>query len=581
MSVVFKSAKIISLLLFVVLLSVSITLAASGAWNVDGNGNWNDNANWDGVSFPNGAAESATFGGAIGAPRVVTIDGAAIAISEMTLDNGNSYTIAAANGGSLAFAGGGNGQLTVNAANGNGAHQISTPLILNRNLTVTQNSAGALTISGNISQDGINRSLTKNGSGTLLLNGSNTFGGDITVNGGALAIGSNMALGTGTLKPGSNTTISGQNGARVIANNINLANDMIFDGDPLNFTNTGIQLPGNRRIVVNNTTSLARINDPTNGRNLRIKGNGIFNINLSTSHHPLWIRNEYDSNAGLNIYATGTVGRIIYGGSGGRLSPGDTLDVATSIVTKDAGTVNVAGEIVLHANTTLDIDLNGVTPGAQYDTLTYNQSASGGCNCVSLNEATLNVKLGFTPTPGDTFSIISRAGGSGIISGNFKNLPQGAVFLANGSQLLVNYMPIGPDPTEVRLTRVDIPAAGVVAQSGSGQSANLNTDFAQPLQIKVVDPNGNPIANVRITFNAPASGAGATFPGGNVGLTDANGLVSVTVKANDTAGSYNVTANIGPDSVNDAVFSLTNTSPGGIPNPSSPKIYLPMIVRNS
>ncbi|MDX1615679.1 MAG: hypothetical protein R3300_15305, partial [Candidatus Promineifilaceae bacterium] len=63
-------------------------------------------------------------------------------------------------------------------------------------------------------------------------------------------------------------------------------------------------------------------------------------------------------------------------------------------------------------DTTLDIDLSGTTPGSGYDNLTYESAPSGGCHCVELNDATLDVALNFTPTPGTTFSIISRAEGS-------------------------------------------------------------------------------------------------------------------------------------------------------------------------
>jgi hypothetical protein len=149
--------------------------------------------------------------------------------------------------------------------------------------------------------------------------------------------------------------------------------------------------------------------------------------------------------------------------------------------------------------------------------------------------------------------------------------------------MLINYMPIQTvptiTPTEVVLTRVTISSTGVLEDGGSGQSTDVDTDFSLPLQAKVVDNNGDPIPNVRVDFSAPASGASATFPNADNGLTDANGVVTVTVKANSTSGTYNVEANINPASVMSATFVLTNlltTAP-----PVTPTLYLPIINKNA
>ncbi|MBN1995004.1 MAG: hypothetical protein JW953_20080 [Anaerolineae bacterium] len=542
--------------MLITLVSIPLALAASGVWSVDSDGNWSDPVNWGGGSYPNGITDTATFGNVISAPRTVAIT-ENIAVSEMIFDSLYGYTLANAGGGSLTFANGGTGLLTVNTTNGNGDHAVSAPVILNRNLNITQNSAQTLTISGDIGQDATNRALYKNGTGPLLLSGNNTYGGDTYVNASVLAIGSDTALGTGTLRPSAGSTIRAV-GARVIANNLNLVSNMIFDGDSLGFTNTGIQLPGNRIIIVNNTTSFAKLSDPAGSRSFRKTGSGTLNLNLSDPRNPGdYIRNEGSSTGPLNLYGTGTVGRLLLYNNGynSRLAPGDTLDVAAGNVTTGTGTLTVKDQISLHPDLTLDIDLSS---SAVYDQLTYNnlQSANG-CSCVQLNEATLDVDLDFAATVGATFTIISRAGGSELVYGNFKNLPQGAVFLANSQQLLINYMPI-QSPTQVILTRVDIPSLNLKASGGSGQSANVGTDFTLPLQVTVLDGSDNPVPNVRITFAAPDSSASAVFPNGLVGLTDDQGIVTATVQANAIPGAYTVTANIGPEAVIPASFTLSN-----------------------
>src|SRR5437764_4025920 len=45
------------------------------SWNVNNNGIWSASADWTGELVPNGVDHTATFGSAIMAPRVVTIDG--------------------------------------------------------------------------------------------------------------------------------------------------------------------------------------------------------------------------------------------------------------------------------------------------------------------------------------------------------------------------------------------------------------------------------------------------------------------------------------------------------------------------
>lgn len=75
-------------------------------------------------------------------------------------------------------------------------------------------------INGNISDDGANRSITHYFE-TLTLNGSNSFGGGVALNGGTLVIGNDDALGTGTLKLGYNgATLEAGGGARTVTNHL-------------------------------------------------------------------------------------------------------------------------------------------------------------------------------------------------------------------------------------------------------------------------------------------------------------------------------------------------------------------------
>jgi hypothetical protein len=93
---------------------------------------------------------------------------------------------------------------------------------------------------------------------------------------------------------------------------------------------------------------------------------------------------------------------------------------------------------------------------------------------------------------------------------------------------------------------------------GSPQAAVFNTEFGRPLQVRVKDQLGAPLAGVTVTYVPPGSGASAVLSPGSA-VTDGNGLASVTAVANATLGAYSVTATAGSISQS---FSLTNTDVG-------------------
>ena len=101
--------------------------------------------------------------------------------------------------------------------------------------------------------------------------------------------------------------------------------------------------------------------------------------------------------------------------------------------------------------------------------------------------------------------------------------------------------------------------------AGTPQSTVVLTQFATALQALVADAGMNPIPNVAVTFQAPASGASGTFAGGGltaVVITDANGIAKAPAfTANGAAGTYNVTASAG-GAVPPAIFVLTNIAKG-------------------
>lgn len=127
------------------------------------------------------------------------------------------------------------------------------------------------------------------------------------------------------------------------------------------------------------------------------------------------------SNVSLNstgvLGGSGRVGVITGGGTGG-ITPGNS-----------PGILNVTGNVAFASTNSFNVELNGTTVGTQYDQLNVTGS-------VNLNSATLNVVLGFTPTSGDSFTIIQS---SAVLIGTFSGLPNGSTFSVGGNTLRIDY----------------------------------------------------------------------------------------------------------------------------------------------
>ena len=164
---------------------------ASNTWNVDASGNWSDPGNWQGGNVPNGAHAPANFLGAITASRTVNLD-IPVTVGSMDFNNANQYTLLDTTGTNSITLDNGAAHALIQVDQG--SHVIAAPVALNSPLGVTVTPSGStLTISGNISENNVGMSLNVGGAGTLLLTGSNTFTGAISVNSGSLIVGGGNA----------------------------------------------------------------------------------------------------------------------------------------------------------------------------------------------------------------------------------------------------------------------------------------------------------------------------------------------------------------------------------------------------
>src|SRR5262249_15461748 len=140
--------------------------------------------------------------------------------------------------------------------------------------------------------------------------------------------------------------------------------------------------------------------------------------------------------------------RVNAGGTlGGTGSTGDVTSVANGTVSPgDAGPGILTSKFTdLAPGSTLDVQLNGTTPGTGYDRLAM---ASGG-EGIDIDAANLMVSAGFTAVIGDTFTVVTAPGtGNASVHGvKFAGLPDRSILTAGGQDFEIRYT-----ATEVTLT---------------------------------------------------------------------------------------------------------------------------------
>ncbi|HEX8295468.1 MAG TPA: autotransporter-associated beta strand repeat-containing protein, partial [Chthoniobacteraceae bacterium] len=236
-------------------------------WKGGTSGSWNNAANF--VTDPVGAtlqvsvpaAQNNVFLTSNSAANLSQTLNATFAINSLSFTG----TGTSAGTGSVTLAAGTGGPLTLNAVNpfsdsvgnsyaagtglavqaGSAAHTISTNVVLGANQTwqIDNSAANALTVSGVISGSG--RSLTKTGSGRLVLTNANTYDGSTTVNGGILQVGNGV---TGSLATGS-SVILGPTGTLTL----NLPDASIFSNPISGAGNLSVSGPGSTTLSGPNT----------------------------------------------------------------------------------------------------------------------------------------------------------------------------------------------------------------------------------------------------------------------------------------------------------------------------------------
>ncbi len=247
------------------------------------------------------------------------------------------------------------------------------------------------------------------GSGMWTIAAANEAGGNTTISSGTLRIGEGGTV--GNLAAGSvlnnGTLVFDRSDTYVVTNTISGSGALIQAG------------PGTTVLTANNSyTGPTTVSNGT----LRVDGNytggGLITVDGGT------------------LAGTGSVGPVTVN-SGGTLAPGASPGILT-----------VNGTVTLNNGAIFNVELNGLAPGTQYDQLDMN------ANTLWLNSPTLAASVGFVPSLGDYFDIVTDLSGfNPATHGTFAGLPDGATFASGTTLLQINYQ-----SDRIRLTVVPEPS---------------------------------------------------------------------------------------------------------------------------
>ncbi|MEX2168328.1 MAG: LamG domain-containing protein [Pirellulales bacterium] len=183
--------------------------ATTFQWKTPGLGDWNLGGNWEAVdgvvgALPNSNTMTGIFGAALTEPTVVATEAV---VTAKTLQFDNTNTVIAGNGSVQLQANTGSASLLVTQ----GSHQFQADVDLASNTTANISGGAVLEMNNRFSLNG--NTLTKSGSGSLLINNNqNTGTGSVSVSGGVLGGGGRVSgnltnAAGGTVAPGASAGV--------------------------------------------------------------------------------------------------------------------------------------------------------------------------------------------------------------------------------------------------------------------------------------------------------------------------------------------------------------------------------------
>lgn len=381
--------------------------------------------------------------------------------------------------------------------------------------------------------------------------GTITFGGDYTIRlASTLSLDKNVTIDGA----GRNVTISGDkdnNGTGDVqvfyvptGTTANLQNLTLTKGNCFGCNGGAIQNRGS--LTVSNST-LSDNSAPNAG------GGGIYNWGATlTLNNDTFVGNSTNGNGGAVA-------------SSGQMTVTNSTFVGNSAL--DGGAISTSGTLTM-TNSTLSgnnatqyLDAGGIRNGG---TLTIRNSiitkGSAGRNCTGIIGGSNNLAddaycgVGFTNSPSILLGTLGSYGGS---TETIPLLPGSSAMNATSTNCPTTDQRGVARGSTCDLGAFESQGFTLGSLTGTPQSTARNTAFATPLGLTVSSSHGEPVSGGKVTFAPPGTGASAVITGSPATIA-ANGRASVTVTANGTFGSYNVTASAA-GAATSAQFALTNT----------------------
>jgi autotransporter-associated beta strand protein len=475
---------------------------------------------------------------------------------------------------------------------GTGATTLGTAAGTSRTITVSGNS---LTIGGIIADGTTANSIIKEGDGSLILSGINTFGGGVVLNAGALLVnGATNVFGTGNLTLNSGTLSSfGSSTARTVTNNATVAGNVVF-GDSANtaqLTMSGVISGGPSATLTKNGTGLLVlsgantfngsivINSGTIRLDSSFSGNtfagNIVNdgtLNYNTAGQPATYLELTGNISGTgNIIQSQNQGILILSGSntfsGGVDHNGGALRIASSTAL-GTGTYTIANATVMSFNNTsggslVNTNNNAMVLGGNttftgtnsYDFGTGAVTISGGSRQIAVTANTLT--LGGAISDGGNAYQLTKAGAGTLVLGG-ANTFSGGLVLSAGTLAINNASALGAGAFTIAAGAIDNTSGSVNTNSqDNAMNWNSNFTFVGTNDLNLGAGAVTMDASRTITVSASNLTVGGAISGSGFSLTK-NGTGTLALGGANTF-SGGVVLNLGTLAINNAAALGTGT----------------------